>query len=62
MDPRYMDNLENNTFKPCTPTMKKKICEKRGVFLAYWRLISLLRFEKELGWGESIVRHTIFKN
>ena len=23
MDPRYMDNLEKNTFKPCTPTMKK---------------------------------------
>ena len=23
MDPRYMDNLKNNTFKPCTPTMKK---------------------------------------
>ena len=23
MDPRYMDNLENNTCKPCTPTMKK---------------------------------------
>lgn len=23
MDPRYMDNLEKNTFKLCTPTMKK---------------------------------------
>ena len=23
MDPRYMDNLEKNTFKSCTPTMKK---------------------------------------
>ena len=23
MDPRYMENLENNTFKRCTPTMKK---------------------------------------
>ena len=45
MDPRYMDNLEKNTFKPCTPTMKKN-CEKRGAFLAYWRLISLLSFEK----------------
>ena len=30
MDPRYMDNLENNTFKPCTPTMKK-IMKKRCV-------------------------------
>ena len=33
MDPRYMDNLEKNTFNPCTPTMKKKICEKRGANL-----------------------------
>ena len=31
MDPRYMDNLEKNTFKPCTPTMKKKNCETKGV-------------------------------
>ena len=23
MDPRYMDNLEKNTFMPCTTTMKK---------------------------------------
>ena len=23
MDPRYMDNLKNDTFKPCTPTRKK---------------------------------------
>ena len=61
MDPHYMDNLEKNTFKPCTPTMKKRNCEKRGVFLAYWRLISLLSFEKkELGWGERLVQHTIF--
>ena len=36
MDPRYMDNLEKNTFKPCTPTMKKKIVVKqKGAFLAY---------------------------
>ena len=62
MDPRYMDNLEKNTFKPCTPTMKKekKNCETRGAFLAYWMLISLLSFEKELGWGERLVQHTIF--
>ena len=59
MDPYYMDNLENNTFKPCTHTMKKN-CETRGAFLAYWRLISLLSFEKELGWGERLVQHTIF--
>ena len=61
MDPHYMDNLEKNTFKPCTPTMKKK-CETTGAFLAYWRLISLLSFEKELGWGERLVQHTIFGN
>ena len=59
MDPRYMDNLENNTFKLCTPTRKKN-CEKRGAFLAYWRLISLLSFEKELGLRERLVQHTIF--
>ena len=34
MDPRYMDNLEKNTFKPCTPTMKK-IVKQKGAFLAY---------------------------
>ena len=35
MDPRYMDKLEKNTFKPCTPAMKKekksKRNEKKGV-------------------------------
>ena len=34
MDPRYMDNLEKNSFKPCTPAMKKKKRkrnEKKGV-------------------------------
>ena len=25
VDPRYMDNLEKNTFKPCTLTMKKNV-------------------------------------
>ena len=60
MDPRYMHNLEKNIFRPCTPTMKKKNCETRGAFLAYLRLISLLSFEKELGWGERLVQHTIF--
>ena len=54
MDPRYMDNLEKNTLKPCTPTMKK-IVKQKGAFLAYWRLTSLLSFEKELGWGERLV-------
>ena len=29
MDPRYMDNLEKNTFKLCTPTRKK--CEIKDV-------------------------------
>ena len=62
MDPRYMDNLEKNTFKLCTPTRKKKVWNKIGAFLAYWRLISLLSFEKELGWGERLVQHTIFGN
>ena len=61
MDPRYMDNLEKNTFKPCTPT-QKKVLNKRGVFLAFWGLISLLCFEKKLGWGERLVQHTIFEN
>ena len=45
MDPRYMDNLEKNAFKLCIPT-RKKLWKKKGVFLAYWRLISLLSFEK----------------
>ena len=53
MDPHYMDNLEKNTLKPCTPTMKK-IVKQKGAFLAYWRLTSLLSFEKELGWGGEI--------
>ena len=52
---------KKNTFKPCTPTMRKN-CEKKGAFLAYWRLTSLLSFEKELGWGERLVQHTIFGN
>ena len=34
MDPRYMDNLENNTLKPCTHTMKK-IVKQNGALLAY---------------------------
>ena len=32
--PCYMDNLEKNTLKPCTPTMKK-IVKQKGAFLAY---------------------------
>ena len=31
--------------------LQEKNCEPRGAFLAYWRFISLLSFEKELGWG-----------
>ena len=41
MDPRYMDNLEKNTFKPCTPTMKKKNCETKGCILS---LLNLVQF------------------
>ena len=31
MDPHYMDNLEKNAFKLCTPTRKKIVKEKRCV-------------------------------
>ena len=60
MDPRYMDNLEKNTFS--LVLLQWKNCETRGAFLAYWRLTSLLSFEKELGLGERLVQHTIFGN
>ena len=61
MDPRYMDNLEKNTFKPCTPTMKKKKkSETKGCVLSLLNLVSLLSVEKELGWGERLVQHAIF--
>ena len=53
MDPRYMDNLEKNTFKPCTPTMKKN-GETKGRILSLLNLVSLLSVEKELGWGGDI--------
>ena len=56
MDPRYMDNLEKNTFS--LVLLQEKNCEMRGAFLTYWRLISLLSFEKELGLGERLVQHT----
>ena len=47
MDPRYMDNLEKNTFKPCTPGMKKKKRnEKKGCVLSLLKLVSLLSVEK----------------
>ena len=55
MDPRYMDNLEKNTLKPCTSTMKKKNCETKGCVLSLLNLVSLLSDEKELGWGERLV-------
>ena len=42
MDPYYMDNLENNTFKPCTPTMKKN-CEKKRCVLS---LLEVDKFAK----------------
>ena len=54
MDPRYMDNLEKNTFKPCTLTMKKN-CETKGCILSLLNFVSLLSVEKELGWGERLV-------
>ena len=54
MDPRYMDNLEKNTFKPCTPTMKKN-GETKGRILSLLNLVSLLSVEKELGWGERLL-------
>ena len=59
MEPRDMDNLEKNTFKPCTPTMKKN-CETKGCILSLLEVVSLLSFEKELGWEERSVQHTIF--
>ena len=34
MDPHYIENLEKDTFKSCTPTMKK-IVKQKGAFLAY---------------------------
>ena len=60
MNPRYMDNLEKNTLS--FVLLQEKNYEKRGVFLTYWRFISLLSFEKELGLGVRLVQHTIFGN
>ena len=57
MDPRYMDNLEKNTFKSCTPTMKEN-GETKGCVLSLLNLVSLLSVEKELGQGERLVQHT----
>ena len=41
MEPRYMDNLKKNTFKPCTPTMKKKRVRSKpiefGQFAKCWK-------------------------
>ena len=53
MDPHYMDNLEKNTFKPCTPTIKKN-CDTKGCVLSLLNFVSLLSVEKELGWGREI--------
>ena len=36
MDPRYMDTLENNTLS-IARLQKKKLWNKRGAFLAYWK-------------------------
>ena len=60
MDPHYIENLEKNTFKPCTLTRKN--CEIKGCVLSLLNLVSLLSVEKELGWGERLVQHTIFRN
>ena len=46
MDPHYMDNLEKNTFKPCTPTMKIN-CETKGCVLSLLNCVSLLSVEKK---------------
>ena len=55
MDPRYMDNLEKNTFEPFTPTTKKKNCEIKGSVLSLLNFVNLLSVEKELGWGDRLV-------
>ena len=52
---------KKKTFKPCTPTMKKN-GETKGCVLSLLNLVSLLSVEKELGWGERLVQHTIFGN
>ena len=62
MDPRYMDNLEKNTFKSCTPTMKEN-GETKGCVLSLLNFVSLLSVEKKkLGWEERLVQHTIFRS
>ena len=53
MDPHYMDNLEKDTFKPCTPTVKK-IVKQKGCVPNLLKFVNLLSVEKELGWGGEI--------
>ena len=60
MDPRYMDNLEKNTLS-FVLLQWKKLWTKRCV-LNLLEVVSLLSVEKELGWGERLVQHTIFES
>ena len=53
MDPHYMDNLEKNTFKPYTPTMKKK-CETKGCVLSLLNFVGLLSVQKITRLGGEI--------
>ena len=67
MDPHYMDKLEKNTFKLCTP--KKKNGETKGGVLSLLNLVSLLSVEKsQVGgrdqfsilYSETIISHLDF--
>ena len=58
MDPRYTDNLEKIPLS--LVLLQEKNCEKRGAFLAYWRLTSLLSFEKELGFFSGDISSTYY--
>ena len=40
----------------------KKNYETKGCVLSLLNFVSFLSVEKELGWGERLVRHTIFRN
>ena len=37
-------------------------CEIKGCVLSLLNLVSLLSVGKELGWGERLVQHTIFRS
>ena len=58
MDPRYIDNYEFDSLS-IAPLQHKKSCEiKVGPDLL--RLV--IRYRKELGWGERTIWQTIFEN